>query len=183
MSTRIAHPFLNDQPDNFYLGEKDIQQALLLVRLCRDLLFAYPEYQNVHIVPTERDPLDGLALSSRNVYLTSDGRRVASALRQALLAAKAAWSEGLAKWECIERATQIIEGRKLQAISEGLQVTIKLDYIQMNNAESFEELKSDARRSEDDKDLIILSGALFVDSTRLIDNVLLGNVRKSLGSS
>ena len=100
-------------------------------------------------------------------------------MRQALLAAEAAWSTGRTKSECIEQAIQVVEDRKLQAASEGLQVAMKLDYVQMNDAKSFEGLESNVRKSEDGKGSVILSGALYVDSTRLIDNILLGDVRKS----
>jgi len=113
-------------------------------------------------------------LSSRNLFLTTDGRKVASALRQALLAAEAAWSGGLTTSECIEQATRVIENRRAQALSEGLQVEMKLDYIQMNDADSFEVLEPDVRRTE--SGVVILSGTLYVDNTRLIDNILLGEV-------
>lgn len=169
------------QPDNTYFGQKDIQQALLLKRLCRDLCLAYPENQNLHIIPIVRDPIDGLALSSRNVYLTSDGRKVASTLRQALLTAEKAWSLGLTKSECLQRATHIIEVRRTQASSAGMQVEMNLDYIQMNDADTFDVLEPHAQRSDDISRVIILSGALYVDDTRLIDNILLGDVKEILG--
>lgn len=148
-------------------------------RLCRELFLAYPAYQNLHIVPTARDPTDGLALSSRNVYLSSDGRKVASTLRQALLAAETAWYTGLSTFECLERATQVIEVRKAQASSEGLEVEMKVDYIQMNDADTFDLLEPSA---SSDGRLVILSGALYLDRTRLIDNVLLGDAKKIFNS-
>jgi pantoate--beta-alanine ligase len=146
-----------------------------LKRLCRDLLFAHPEHQNVHIVRTARDPTDGLALSSRNLYLSSDARRVAAVLIQALLAAETAWSAGSTKSECIERAVQVVEARKAQASLEGLQVDMRLDYIQMNDEATFDVLEPGVRKSDVDGRVVILSGALYVDKTRLIDNILLGN--------
>lgn len=149
-------------------------------RLCRDLLLAYPEYQNLHIVPTVRDPTDGLALSSRNHYLSSHGRKVAPTLRQALLAAETAWSTGLTKSECIERAREVIEVRKAQALSEGLKVEMNWDYIQMNGAETFDVLEPYIQKSGDDSQVVILSGALYVDKTRLVDNILLGDRKKIL---
>lgn len=168
--------FPHYQPDHTYFGQKDIQQALLLRRLCRDLLLAYPEYQNFHVVPTERDHKDGLALSSRNLFLTPDARKVASALRQALLVAEAAWTEGLTTSECVERATRVIENRKLQAASEGMQIEMRLDYIQMNDADTFEVLQPNVRKTE--SEVVILNGTLYVDKIRLIDNILLGDVGK-----
>lgn len=62
---------------------------------------------------------------------------------------------------------------------DGLNVNIKLDYLEMNDADSFEVLGPHIRES--DIDLIILSGALIVDKTRLIDNILLGKKDQILG--
>jgi len=179
ISFGIGSRLIFSQPDNTYFGQKDIQQALLLKRLCRDLFLTFPEYQNLHIVPTARDPTDGLALSSRNIYLSSDGRKAASTLRQALLAAETAWYTGLTAFECLERAMQIIEVRKVQASSEGLNVEMRLDYIQMNDADTFDLLEPSSQKSGDGR-LVILSGALYLDKTRLIDNVLLGDSKKIL---
>ena len=133
----------------------------------------------MHIIPTARDPTDGLALSSRNAYLTPDGRQVAATLRHALQAAEAAWLSGLPKAECIAKATTLIEARNIQAQSDGLNVNMRLDYLEMNDASTFEVLEPQIRR--DDIELVILSGALNVDKTRLIDNILLGNTEKVLG--
>ncbi|KAF8809503.1 pantothenate synthetase [Phlegmacium glaucopus] len=179
VATVVTKLFNVIQPTKAYLGQKDIQQALLLKRLCRDLLLPHPEPDNLRIIPTWRDPSDGLALSSRNTYLTPDGRKVAPTLIQALRAAESAWAEGLTKAECIARATAIVEDKKAQAQLEGLNVNIKLDYLEMNDADSFEVLSSHIRES--DTDLVILSGALIVDQTRLIDNILLGEKDRILG--
>ena len=165
------------QPTKAYFGQKDIQQALLLKRLCRDLLFSYPEPDNLRIIPTSRDPSDSLALSSRNAYLTLDGRKFAPTLIQALRAAESAWTQGLTKAECIARATTIVENKKAQAKLEDL--NIKLDYLEMNDADSFEVIGPNIRGN--DVDLVILSGALDVDGTRLIDNILLGAKDRILG--
>jgi pantoate--beta-alanine ligase len=167
------------QPTNAYFGQKDIQQALLLKRMCRDLLLSHPEPQNMHIVPTARDPADGLALSSRNAYLTPAGRRVAPTLRRALLAAERAWDAGRAKAECIAQAQAVVDACAWEAQADGREVAMRLDYIEMNDAESFEVVDPRARKA--DVGLVILSGALNVDKTRLIDNILLGDSGKVLG--
>ena len=138
----------------------------------------HPESENVHIIPTSRDPADGLALSSRNTYLSQDGRRVAPTLYQALRAAESAWKSGFSKSKCIEAAQAVVDSRIAQAQSRGLDVKMKLDYIEMNDANTFDVLDPEVRK--EDRDLVILSGALYVDKTRLIDNILLGNTEKVL---
>ncbi|KAJ3500734.1 hypothetical protein NLJ89_g9657 [Agrocybe chaxingu] len=173
VATVVTKLFNVVQPTHAYFGQKDIQQALLLKRLCRDLLLSHPEPQNLHIIPTARDPVDGLALSSRNAYLTPEGRAVASTLRLALQAAQSAWAAGLSKGESIEKATAVVDAKGKEAEEKGLGVSMKLDYVQMNDAQTFEVLDSGVKR--DQTELVILSGALYVDKTRLIDNILLGD--------
>ena len=73
----------------------------------------------------------------------------------------------------------MIEIKKAQAQLENLNINIKLDYLEMNDADSFEALGPHVRGS--DVDLVILSGALNVDRTRLIDNILLGAKDRILG--
>ncbi|KAH9479328.1 Pantothenate synthetase [Psilocybe cubensis] len=179
VATVVTKLFNVVQPTNAYFGQKDIQQALLLKRLVRDLLLSHPEPSNLHIIPTTRDSTTGLALSSRNAYLSTDGYKVAPTLRQALQAAEAAWNAGHSKKKCIEAAIAVVESRKAQAQTEGLDVTMKLDYLEMNNAHTFDIL--DHQLSKKDVDLVILSGALNVDKTRLIDNILLGDTQQVLG--
>ncbi|EFW99084.1 pantoate-beta-alanine ligase [Grosmannia clavigera kw1407] len=74
------------QPDRAYFGQKDVQQTVVIRRIVRD--FCVPLH--VVVCPTVREPPDGLALSSRNVYLGPRRRAVANVLRRALLAAEAA---------------------------------------------------------------------------------------------
>jgi len=80
-------------PDRIYLGQKDVQQTVVLRRLVRDFLVP----TDVVVVPTVRDPVDGLALSSRNVYLGARRRRIAPVLWRALCAAEAAYRDGGAR--------------------------------------------------------------------------------------
>lgn len=140
--------------------------------MCSDLLLSHPEPRNLHIVPTARDPDDGLALSSRNAYLTSSGRKIAPILYQALQAAETAWNAGHPKHECITLAKKVVDTRAAEALAAGLEVLTKLDYLEMNDANDFEILGPATRKTA--CDLVILSGALYVDKTRLIDNILLG---------
>ncbi|EAU90437.2 pantothenate synthetase [Coprinopsis cinerea okayama7 len=173
VATVVTKLFNIIQPTHAYFGQKDIQQAFILKRLVRDLLCPHPTPENLHIVPTARDPTDGLALSSRNAYLSPSGRKVADTLRRALLAAEAKWKEGNStKQECIDAAVAQITQAQERIAKGGLDVQMKLDYIEMNDADDFSVLPSDARPVDR---LVILSGALYVDKTRLIDNILLGD--------
>ncbi|KAF9038496.1 Pantoate-beta-alanine ligase [Panaeolus papilionaceus] len=179
VATVVTKLFNAIQPTNAYFGQKDIQQALLLKRLSRDLLLAYPDPEHLHIIPTARDPVDGLALSSRNAYLTAEGRQVAPTLRAAILAAEEAWNSGSTKAEAIAKGVEVVERRKEKAQSDALNVNIKLDYLEMNDASTFEVLDPATRKV--DTELVILSGALYVDKTRLIDNDLLGDSNQVIG--
>lgn len=140
---------------------------------------SHPTPQNLHIVPTGRDPTDGLALSSRNLYLSPAGRKVAPTLRQALLAAEVAWNGGATKHETLVRAITVMDAAIRKAHKEGLAAGIKLDYIEMNDTKTFEVLHAQARKTEGST--VILSGAFYVDKTRLIDNILLGDTTGILG--
>ncbi|KAL9713593.1 pantoate-beta-alanine ligase [Leucoagaricus gongylophorus] len=164
------------QPTRAYFGQKDIQQALLLKRLTSDLLMSYPVSQNVRIVPTARDHTDGLALSSRNAYLSQGERKMAPALYQALVAAKTAWEAGSSKVECLLEAREVIAARNVQARISDLDVKTRLDFIEFNNADTFDIV--DDKATQRDFDVILLSGALFVGKTRLIDNLVLGDASK-----
>jgi len=164
------------QPTRVYFGQKDIQQALLIKRLTSDLLMSYPLSQNVRIVPTARDHTDGLALSSRNAYLSRDEREFAPTLYQALVAAKTAWEVGSSKSECLSKAQEIITARQRQARDNGLDVKMHLDFIEFNDADTFDIVDDKVTRK--DFDVILLNGALYVGKTRLIDNLVLGDASK-----
>jgi pantoate--beta-alanine ligase len=141
----------------------------------------YPEPQNIHIIPTARDPTDNLALSSRNSYLSANGRRFASALPQALEAARGAWDAGASKAQAIQAALDHVNYRHTEAVrSEGLVDDVKVDYIQFNDPESFDELPNDSTTQKNRT--VILSGALWVGKTRLIDNIILGDSSRILNS-
>ncbi|TFK29630.1 Pantoate-beta-alanine ligase [Coprinopsis marcescibilis] len=179
VATVVTKLFNVIQPTNAYFGQKDIQQALILKRLVKDLLCYYPSPERLHIVPTARDPIDGLALSSRNLYLTPDGRKVAPTLRKALVAAESRWNQGATKQECIDAALAEVEACQTKIAAEGLQVEVRLDYIEMNDASDFSVLEPTTTPAGK---FTILSGALYVDKTRLIDNILLGDTTGILDS-
>ncbi|KII85924.1 hypothetical protein PLICRDRAFT_178229 [Plicaturopsis crispa FD-325 SS-3] len=175
VATVVTKLFNVIQPSNTYFGQKDIQQALLLRRMCRDLLLEHPSPDRLHIVPTARDPTDELALSSRNTYLSPAERRVAPVLRHALVAARDAWGDGDAKAAAVGKALAVVEALKAQ----NPDVEVRLDYIEMNDAESFDVLEAEATGSDADRTgPVILSGAVWVGKTRLIDNIVLGDTNE-----
>lgn len=141
-----------------------------------DLLLSHPSPDNLHIVPTARDAYDNLALSSRNAYLSPSGRKVAPVLYASLRAAEDRWAAGASKHECINTATEVIQQCIERTNTEGLDVQMKPDYIEMNTVGDFQVVADDVTRSSMGEVAVILSGALWVDQTRLIDNILLGSV-------
>ncbi|KAJ7757145.1 Pantoate-beta-alanine ligase [Mycena metata] len=175
VATVVTKLFNAVEPNNAYFGQKDIQQCLILKRLCRDLLLSHPDPAHVHIVPTARDPTDNLALSSRNAYLSAQGRKIAPTLFRALEVAEQAWNDGQPKEICVARATDVVRDVATSAKESDLEV--RLDYIEFNDSDSLEALDG-ARCLEADSRPVILSGALWIGMTRLIDNIVLGDVAK-----
>jgi len=172
VATIVTKLFNIVQPTNAYFGQKDIQQALLLRRLVGDLHFSHPPPSHLHIVPTARDATDGLALSSRNTYLTPAERQFAPALYAALQDATRAWAAGGNKRETVQRALERLEAAKDEGAKHG--VEIRVDYVEMNDPDTFEVLH-DEQVQQPDGIPVILSGAVWFGRTRLIDNVILGN--------
>ncbi|KAL1758176.1 Pantoate-beta-alanine ligase [Schizophyllum commune] len=178
VATVVTKLFNAVQPTRTYFGQKDIQQALLLRRMCKDLLMTLPYPENLHIVPTVRDPADGLALSSRNAYLSPSARRIAPVMSSALDVARDAWEAGLTKDECVKRAEQLVAEVAERARAEGA-AEVRLDYIQLNDSDTFSEVPGHRTKdtwAQQSPHPVILSGAIWVDKTRLIDNYILGDV-------
>jgi pantoate--beta-alanine ligase len=138
--------------------------------MCSDLLLSHPEPRNLHIVPTERDTADNLALSSRNAYLTPEERRVANALHRALSLAKEGWETGLSKSECVARSKELVRSIRAEAGIE-----MRLDYIELNDPDSFAVVRDEKTEADYGARAVLLSGALWVGRTRLIDNLILGD--------
>jgi pantoate--beta-alanine ligase len=89
VATVCLRLFLIVRPDRAYFGQKDAQQAAVVTRMAQDLELEL----EIRVVPTVRDA-DGLALSSRNAYLSAEERRAALALPRALEAGAGAWRDG-----------------------------------------------------------------------------------------
>jgi len=141
------------RPDVAFFGQKDAQQAAVLKRMVRDLAFD----TRVVVLPIVREE-SGLALSSRNQYLSDDQRRAATALSRSLQAAHSAYEAG-------ERdASRLIEAAKNVLEKESL---VRIDYVSINDVETFEQLTGVGQRPA------LMSLAAYVGATRLIDNVVL----------
>lgn len=140
------------QPQRAYFGQKDAQQALILTRLVRDLAFP----TEIRIIPTVREA-DGLALSSRNVFLEPAERSQAPALYRGLLAGEAAVSNG-------ERDSRKIEARIRSTIQrEGPDIQVEyIRVVSLDGLEPVDRLDSNA----------LIALAARVGATRLIDNLI-----------
>lgn len=139
------------QPDFTWFGQKDYQQAALVQRLVKDLNL--PGRLVVH--PTVRES-DGLALSSRNVYLTASHRQAAPVLYRALQAGAASIRAGERRGAHIQRSMALVVAREPLATSEYLTVCDPL---------TLEPLSTVRRKA-------VLLGAIRIGSVRLIDNLL-----------
>jgi pantoate--beta-alanine ligase len=139
-------------PDLAVFGQKDFQQCAVIRRMVRDLNLS------VRIVPvaTVREP-DGLALSSRNSYLTPPERAQAPAIRRALLRARAAFRAGE------KRASQL---RQLVANDIRKAPLARVDYLEVVDAKSLEKTATASRST-------LIATAVYFGSTRLIDNILM----------
>ena len=157
VATIVAKLLNMVRPDIMYLGQKDAQQVLILRTMVADLNFPV----SIRVVPTVREK-DGLAISSRNVYLSSDQRVQAPVLYRALKSAIVRVREG-------ERRASYITGmirRIITPYSDG-----KIQYVECVDAYTLEPLKM-----LKGKVLIALSATF--GKTRLIDNVTV-SVKKS----
>ena len=148
VATVVTKLFAMVQPDRAYFGQKDGQQAVVVRRFTRDL--ALPV--EIVVCPTVREP-DGLALSSRNRYLTIEERAQAPALYRALQAVMAAAAEG-------ERSADKLRALMLDALAPA--TLSKPDYVSIADAESLEELTVLDRPA-------LASLAVRFPSARLID--------------
>ncbi|KZT61878.1 Pantoate-beta-alanine ligase [Calocera cornea HHB12733] len=183
VATVVTKLFNAVQPDRAYFGQKDIQQALLMRRLATDLLCPHPLPHNVRIVPTVRAP-DGLALSSRNAYLSPAERAFAPALYTALHAAQTRWRAHAGRTATLATATHLVSSAAQRALEHG--VTLKLDYVELSDPETLEPVPEHSGPPRETTlsapgsargTAAVLSGAMWVGSTRLIDNLVLGDER------
>lgn len=136
-------------PEKMYMGQKDAQQAFVVGRMIRDLNFP----THLVVCPTVREP-DGLAMSSRNVYLNNEERAAAAAIPRALFAAR---DTGSTDPDALE------ETAREALFAEPL---IALEYVSANDAATLGPVEPKTGE-------ILLSLAARVGKTRLIDNVVI----------
>ena len=153
VATVVAKLFDIVRPDVAYFGQKDFQQLRVLQTM------AHARYPNLRVVgcPIVREE-DGLAMSSRNAYLSDDQRREALALSRGLRAAQELWQRG-------ERDADRLRTEVRENLRDAEDVTV--EYISAADPMTLAELRGRADRA-------VISLAARVGKARLIDNVLLG---------
>ena len=153
VTTVVAKLFNVVQPHKAYFGQKDAQQVAVIRQMVRDLNFPL----EIVVCPTSREP-DGLAMSSRNVYLDPDQRKAATVLFRSLSAAKEAFEKG-------ERNAEKIRSKMKEVLAS--EPLAEPQYVSCADYDTLEEL-------DEIKGKALLSMAVFFGKTRLIDNFILG---------
>ena len=149
VATVVAKLFNQTRPDAAFFGEKDYQQLAIIRRMARDLDFTH----DIVGVPTVRDP-DGLALSSRNAYLTEEQRANAVALPEMMQDAAAAIAAG-------GTVAAILAETTARLLTSGFH---KIDYLELRDANTLAVLNDFTKPAR-------LLAAAHIGSTRLIDNI------------
>lgn len=153
VTTIVAKLFNAAQPHKAYFGQKDAQQAAVIRQMARDLNFPI----EIVVCPTVREA-DGLAMSSRNKYLSEAQRKAATVLFRALSEAKVLYEAGERDAEKIrEKMKEVIESEPLA----------QMQYVSCADYDTLEELNEITGKA-------LLSMAVFLGKTRLIDNFILG---------
>ena len=151
VATVVTKLFGIVRPHLALFGQKDYQQAAVIRKLVDDLNLGVA----IHVRPTVRER-DGLAMSSRNVYLSADERRIAPLLSQALQAGRQILDDGISNVSVIERIMR-------QTIEQA--PTIHVEYLAVCDQDSLEPVSVVAGHA-------VLLGAVRIGSIRLIDNLL-----------
>ena len=153
VTTVVAKLFNAVQPHKAYFGQKDAQQAAVIRQMVRDLNFPL----EIVVCPIVREP-DGLAMSSRNVYLDAEQRRGATVLFRSLSAAKELYEQG-------ERNAENLRGMMKEVLAgEPLAEPQYVSCAEYDTLTELDEIKGKA----------LLSMAVYFGKTRLIDNLMLG---------
>jgi len=152
VTTVVSKLFHIVEPTRAYFGQKDAQQALILRRMVRDLDMPL----ELIVCPIIREP-DGLAMSSRNRYLSEDERRRAVGLSKALFEAQRMFEAGTT-------AAAVLRGQLITTLDEHVD---KLDYAELVDADNLQPVTEITGPT-------LMAVAAWVGGTRLIDNVILG---------
>jgi len=153
VTTVVAKLFNAIQPQKAYFGQKDAQQVAVIRRMALDLNFPL----EVVVCPILREP-DGLAMSSRNVYLSAEERQAATILYRSLTTARNAFEQS-------ER-----DASRLRSIMMGVlnsEPSARPQYVSCADPNTLQELEIIV-------DQALLSMAVYIGKTRLIDNLILG---------
>jgi pantoate--beta-alanine ligase len=153
VATVVTKLFNAVRPARAYFGQKDAQQAAVIRQMTRDLNFPI----EIVVCPIVREA-DGLAMSSRNVYLSPEQRRAAAVLYQSLKAAEAAYKGG-------ERQADALRDVMEKILAE--EPLAKVQYVSCADYDTLQELEKVTGKT-------LLSMAVFFGKTRLIDNTVLG---------
>ena len=154
VATVVAKLLNITRPDRAYFGQKDGQQSAVVRQLVRDL----DMMTNIIVVPTVREE-SGLAYSSRNAYLDPDERAAADVIYRALTAAHGLWSFG-------ERDVAPITD-EVRRVLNSEPLVDDVDYVSLADADTMAEIDRLERPA-------MLSVAVHIGGTRLIDNIILG---------
>jgi pantoate--beta-alanine ligase len=152
VATVVTKLFNIVEPTRAYFGQKDAQQALVIKKMVADLNLNL----EVIVSPTVRES-DGLAMSSRNVYLNPQEREAATVLFKALTLAQNLWEQGESNAETIRQKMTVLISKESLA---------KIEYVSIADAQTLEELAKIDRPA-------LASLAVRFGKTRLIDNMLL----------
>jgi len=152
VATIVAKFFNAVQPDRAYFGQKDAQQTVVVRRMAGDLNSPV----KIIVCPTIREA-DGLAMSSRNVYLSQEERQSAEVLSQALYQAKEAFKAG-------ERDANRLRQVVLDKLAT--EPVVKVQYISCAQPDTLQELEGQVERA-------LISLAVTIGKTRLIDNIMI----------
>jgi len=152
VTTIVAKLFNAVQPHKAYFGQKDAQQAAVIRQMTRDLNFPI----EIVVCPTTREA-DGLAMSSRNVYLDAEHRKAATVLFRSLSAAKEMYEAG-------ERDGEKLRGKMKEVIAG--EPLAQMQYVSCADYDTLEELAAVKGKT-------LLSMAVMMGKTRLIDNIVL----------
>ncbi|KAK5740774.1 pantoate-beta-alanine ligase [Elasticomyces elasticus] len=177
-------------PERVYFGQKDIQQTVIIKRIVKD----FHLNTSVRVVGTSREP-DGLAMSSRNVYLGARRRNISTVLYRALQAAEIAYTTRgkRTREEILAQAWEVANSTLMQqeSLEEHERVRFEVDYLSLADPETLEEV-----REVDEGVGAVLSGAIKMlplegvregeglglggdrGAVRLIDNIILGPVER-----